>query len=182
MTRIKSGKSISRARGRSDGYYHGRITLALTPFAAIVAMVLEFTQRVYSGPHDVPRFALYAAYGISGCLMGLILDPDLDQDTMMTSSEVRAKRILMRIPILGPIVFALWFGWFTVYGILTPHRGISHVPVIGTITRVIWLFPIWILLYLGKVQIPILPAICVFAGLCISDWGHYMRDYHGWQI
>lgn len=128
------------------------------------------------------HYLLGVVYGGLGCLLGLLLDPDLDQDTMMTSSEVRAKRILLTIPILGHIAFAVWFGWWTVYGLCHKHRGISHTPILGTLTRMLWLAPLWIVLYVRKVEIDPLMALCLFAGLVISDIGHYLRDYYGLQL
>lgn len=91
----------------------------------------------------------------AGALTGLIIDPDLDQDGW-TISEAR----------VGKIWFLLWYP----YGKLFKHRGISHWPIIGTLTRAWFILPLafWI-----DLQIVLL----FFGGLCLADILHIIMDW-----
>ena len=61
---------------------------------------------------------------------GVLVTPDLDLPTK-THEEDR----MMMIPLFGNFWIAFWssYGWWF------SHRGISHFPVLGTLTRVFWL-------------------------------------------
>lgn len=166
-----------------DGYYHGRITLALAAGSLIPAAVAcATTQR--------PDYLLVPL----GILIGLILDPDLDQP-MVTSSEWRVKKSLTSlIPLLGHLLAGVWVGWWFAYATIMSsswpkkaprafrlvHRGLSHTPILGTLTRVLWILPLYILLHeLSGFTITQEHAIMLVCGLTISDLGHYLRDSFG---
>lgn len=161
----------SRRLRRPDGYYHGRITLWLSPVAAalcvLIASQLHPEQIIVAG-----------VLGFLGCLLGLIVDPDLDQE-MVSSSEWR----LIKIPIIGKIIGTAWVSYWFFYALIMPHRKMSHWPIIGTLTRVAWMaWPFILLSYFQIWRVP-LPSLAyllyAFLGLCISDLGHWWRDFKG---
>ena len=91
-------------------------------------------------------------YLCSGMLTGLLLTPDLD---------------LSR------------YGYWKLYGKLFKHRGISHVPVVGTITRVIYLglFPVIVLFWADlESYFPLISVIKVLSGLVMADILHLFMD------
>jgi uncharacterized metal-binding protein len=188
-----------RAAKRPDGYWHGRITIALTPIATAIgfALGLALGYPVYTG----------VLMGM-GCLLGLFLDPDLDQE-MITSSEWRFLRVGWPVIAIGSGVWGiasgigapatllavgiggmagpLWVAFWLPYAMVMKHRStLSHFPGISTLIRVAYLLTPFIAIAI-MFGVPVEPAwfavaIPLFVGLVISDFGHYMRDYHGWRI
>lgn len=70
---------------------------------------------------------------------------------------------------------------FWAYARMIPHRGISHMPVVGTLTRVLYLGVIGLLVWIvvGRPALPTyLPwrVLWVVAGLVIVDALHWVRD------
>ena len=66
----------------------------------------------------------------AGMAFGIILTPDIDLTT-----RTHEERRMMGIPIFGKMWIAFWASyswWFN-------HRGISHVPILGTLTRLFWM-------------------------------------------
>lgn len=155
-----------RRRGRSDGYYHGLVTLWLTPVVGVAGIVLWWLGAPW----------WWAPLMVLGNLAGLVLDPDLDHE-MVTASEWRVRRVF------GVLIGGLWVAVWMPYAMLMPHRGVSHWPVIGTLTRLVYLgllvFPIgYILTGDGQWFMPITPFLVPFTlGLMVSDIGHWARDY-----
>jgi uncharacterized metal-binding protein len=64
---------------------------------------------------------------------------------------------------------------FRPYSYLFAHRGISHMPLIGTLTRVVWL---WLFLALMQVPLNLNWEYAGFgiAGLAAADMIHVMLD------
>lgn len=111
----------------------------------------------------------------AGCLSGIFLTPDLDQEGLSHSENTLIKWSLG----LGFLWLMLWYP----YAKLIKHRSpLSHFPLLGTALR---------LLYLGLVAA--IPAYFGFrlqappahwwpllswsvAGLVLSDIGHYFFD------
>lgn len=112
-----------------------------------------------------------------GCLLGMILTPDLDQVAISFSEWGMVKK-------LGPLGF-FWMGLWYFYARAIPHRSpLSHLPILGTAIRVVYtaslLVAAWAIL--GR---PILPPMPVwgwafllggFEGLVVSDTGHFLLD------
>ncbi len=110
-----------------------------------------------------------------GCLAGIFLTPDLDQET-----RSRSEGILIRASL------GLGYGWLVLwypYAKLIKHRSpLSHFPIVGTLGRLLYL-ALWgcIPAYLGfhfrspPPQIWLLLEWAV-AGLALSDLGHYIFD------
>lgn len=111
-----------------------------------------------------------------GYLLGYYIDPDLDQIGLSAAEG----RWLDDFKILGALFIALWIP----YGYLAKHRGASHLPVVGTLSRWVYLLGI-----LGVVIRPdynqslqtIRPFLAflgsVFLGNCISDVIHSGADF-----
>lgn len=152
----------------ASGKVHGRVTITLTPLAGMT--VGYMTNSWEAG--------LIAALG---CLVGLIMEPDLDVDHM-TASERR----LMRLAPLGLVWFVLWMP----YARMVPHRhAISHMPVLGTLGRYLYLavmagVPLTLMgTLVGEPTIVIdtitthAPSLAwLIVGTAISDAGHWVLD------
>lgn len=109
-----------------------------------------------------------------GCLSGILLTPDLDQEGISSSEWVLVKKTKG----VGFLWLMLWYP----YALLIPHRAfLSHFPIVGTVGRLLYLsiVPVAILLYLDKAQlvIDIFPYVLRFGvGLAISDFMHWIFD------
>lgn len=177
-------------RAKPDGYYHGRITVALSPFCfGVGALAGGFAT------HTLPGFVFGGIFCALGCLFGLYMDPDLDQE-MVTSSRWRViKMELLGIPV-GKFIGSIWtMIWFP-YALAMPHRSFwSHAPIVGTAGRAAWLLFVCFLSWwavwgldqavyiLGTLLERWQGAILMFlAGLAVSDWGHWVRDQTGFEI
>jgi len=107
-----------------------------------------------------------------GCLLGVVLTPDLDQITISKSEWW----IVRYVPVVGWLWMALW----DLYARLIPHRSFwSHAPIVGTAGR---------LLYLGTIAslrwsvLPMLSIVWVqgaILGLAASDTIHCLMDLGG---
>ncbi|MGD1894816.1 MAG: DUF2227 family putative metal-binding protein [Cyclobacteriaceae bacterium] len=154
----------------ASGRTHNVGTLVLTPVVAWAAWEL--------GQHDVLTTWLA---GI-GCFCGIFISPDLDM-RQRTVSETTLLRWSLGI---GYIWIFLWYP----YAMLFRHRGISHTPIIGTVTRVLYLLAIAVLVqYLAHTFAAAQWSIwdwvkeyqrfiAIFiGGLAISDLGHWVLDH-----
>lgn len=95
----------------------------------------------------------------SGCVVGIVLTPDLDMPR-------------------GPI---LWRLYWKPYELAIAHRSVySHAPILGTFGRFAYLvLPALLILAAAGIVIPdsIWPVLLkVFAGLCVSDTLHAILD------
>ncbi|MEM9673975.1 MAG: DUF2227 family putative metal-binding protein, partial [Bacteroidota bacterium] len=154
----------------ASGRTHNVGTLVLTPVVAWVAWELS--------QHDVLTTWLA---GI-GCFCGIFISPDLD----MRQRTVSETTLLRWSSGIGYIWIFLWYP----YAMLFRHRGISHTPIIGTITRVLYLLGIAVLVqYLAHTFAAAQWSIwdwvkeyqrfiAIFiGGLAISDLGHWVLDH-----
>jgi len=152
----------------ASGKTHERLTIKTLPLAVFLGGIAA------CGGHDVALFALPIGHA-----MGIIIGPDLDLRT-----RTRAERHLQRIALLTwPLLimstlYAIVFGsgrWpFT-------HRGISHWPVIGTLTRWLWFgSPVALLLIVTGNETALTSAwpalFWAFLGNCLSDLVHIIAD------
>lgn len=121
----------------------GKKHLAITVAGGIPVSLIAFGMN--------PDLAIPAIAGYF--IGGLFVDPDLDHSAR-TASE---KRIYDLNKPLGRLYSFLW----TPYMKMTHHWGISHTPILGTLSR---------LLYLIAAMIP--PAIIasIIVGIGINDW------------
>ncbi len=151
----------------ASGRTHVAATIALTPMAAMIAWQLAGGE---------PTAAALAG---AGCLSGVLISPDLD----MTGRTISETILLRWNMIIGRLWIAIWYP----YALISKHRGLSHVPVFGTLSRVIYLSAIYVGVHfllqyyysLDLLQWPILhqQELMIFvAGLAISDFGHWVLD------
>ena len=156
----------------ASGKIHITGTLLLTPLTAGLAWHLT--------GGDVPTTVLASA----GCLSGVLISPDLDMANRTISETV----VIRWLGVLGYLWMVLW----KPYACLHKHRGISHVPLIGTLTRVVYLAVCYVLLHCVArefYQLDLLAwpqqywqhGLVLFAGLTISDVGHWALDGFAWR-
>ncbi len=109
-----------------------------------------------------------------GAASSVILSPDLDNSYSMAR---------LRLTRRGGLVAQ---AWCTVYDRLFRHRGLSHVPVIGTLTRLAWLVgPLAILAFLCYLSPPPVewwPVLWWMGGLMLADILHVAMDWTGTAI
>ncbi len=77
-----------------------------------------------------------AAAFVAGCALGLVVTPDLDVRHRDTHSDTIVRRS-------GGCLFgALWEMFWTPYAYLIPHHRhpLSHLPLLGTALRLVYLF------------------------------------------
>jgi uncharacterized metal-binding protein len=102
-----------------------------------------------------------------GALLGLFVNPDLDQQAI---SRIE-WRLIKHTFGLG----FLWLAYWWPYAVALSHRSISHWPLLGTLTRLIYLAPVWYVLWLVGVR-PGPWLVWAIAGLVVSDLAHWLRD------
>jgi uncharacterized metal-binding protein len=101
-----------------SGRTHAKATLLLTPLCLAAG-----------GLFGGLTCGLAAA---GGCLAGIPLSPDLDQEGLSTCENQMIKKT-MGLAFLWPM---LWYP----YARCIPHRGFaSHFPVVGTLIRILYL-------------------------------------------
>jgi uncharacterized metal-binding protein len=150
----------------ATGTTHGRITLYLAVITSPIALIAT---------HSIIESV---AIGL-GCLIGLVIDPDLDIDHV-TESERRM------IKLFGPLAY-LWLGLWLPYALIIPHRSfLSHMPILGTAIRLLYLAG-WLYLTLYSLDmvdkalvilgsnLGVIMWLCL--GLAISDIGHWIADW-----
>ena len=161
---ILSSAGLSMA----DGKTHERLTIKTLPLAIFLGGIAA------CGGHDVALFALPMGHA-----MGIIIGPDLDLRT-----RTRAERHLRRIALLTWPLLIMSTGYAIVFGggrWPFTHRGISHWPVVGTLTRWLWFGgPVALLLVVtgnATALTSAWPALFwAFLGNCLSDLVHIIAD------
>lgn len=150
---------ILREGGEVTGHSHTTATLAVTGLLCLA----------YALRPDEPG-ALYAAIGSAATLL---VNPDLDIENMDRNEHALVKHTFG----LGFLWLMLWYPYARVF----KHRGISHWPVVGTLTRVLYLGVLLTLaLMVTGMQVYIEDVIsiggCVVVGMMISDCVHWGMD------
>jgi uncharacterized metal-binding protein len=107
-----------------------------------------------------------------GCIAGIPLTPDLDQETLSKTEYTLIKYTLG----LGFIWTMLWFP----YALAIKHRSpLSHWPLLGTFIRLAYIgIFVAIALALGYQfpAFPIEPILWAVLGLVVSDTAHWLMD------
>jgi len=182
-----------------DGKTHHAYNLKNTPYVLGVFAILGLTVATVLGSHYLDAALVFVGQCVGVLLLSRWIDPDLDQ-LGLTSAEGRLlndfKIIKGRSRSLPFRVFKKtvnelggWIGfliawWAMPYAYIMRyfggHRGLSHVHIVGTITRVVWMF--WPLVYLWwwfyfpyfEIITPLL--LGAFTGLCAIDSLHIHLD------
>lgn len=119
-----------------------------------------------------PEWGLLAA---AGCLAGVAVHPDLDQEGVDSSEYAIIKWTLG----VGFVWTALWYP----YARLLRHRSFwSHFPLVGTLGRLAYLYvAVWLASRVFKFALPSMGVefVIVGIGLCVSDTAHFVMDKLG---
>ncbi len=151
----------------ASGRTHIAGTVALAPMTAMAAWQLT--------GGDTIAMAIAGA----GCLSGVLISPDLDM-SRRTISETLLLRWNLAI---GWLWIALWFP----YAFISKHRGLSHVPIFGTLSRMLYLAVCYVGLHyflqefyaidlLSWPQLYQQQLLIFVTGLAVSDIGHWILD------
>jgi len=143
----------------STGRVHTRATIYAAPCVTGAALLLV----------DLPTAALAGL----GCLAGIVLSPDLDQEGV--------SRTEWRIIHATFGVGWLWLVLSWPYACLLPHRSIwSHAPLLGTAGRVAYFGSlVAAALWLAGVTVyqeDVMWLVPFVAGLAVSDTLHWLMD------
>lgn len=104
----------------SSGIVHAKATAVATP---VVAAVVFFVSKS-------PEFAAISAVG---CLSGILLSPDLDQESV-SHAEWKLIRATLGIGYV-------WLAFWGPYASIIRHRSpLSHAPLFGTALRLLYLW------------------------------------------
>ncbi len=133
-----------------------RTHVSVNLFVGLPLSLAALKYTVQSTPTDIASFAFAFAYGT------LFLHPDLD---LARNIRLFSLKGLLTLP-------------FRPYSYLFRHRGISHMPLIGTLTRILWLLA---LLYPLGYLYPVLswsqPYLWFgIAGFAVADLFHVFLD------
>jgi uncharacterized metal-binding protein len=141
-----------------DGKSHAAASVALAvPSALAVTALLQ----------DPIAGALAAA----GCVLGIPVSPDLDQDGVTLAEGVVYGH-------LGAIPGILWRSYWMPYALAIPHRHwTSHAPVVGTLLRILYLLIVPLIVDLRGTVAVALKLWPLWLGLAISDMAHWAMDY-----
>lgn len=129
------------------GGAHARHSIYAAPVAGVGAFFLTGSSSA-------------SAFAALGSLSGVPLTPDLDQQGVSRSEWQIVKHTYG----LG----WLWVMYWYPYSLIFRHRGVSHRPVLGTLTRLLWLTPLWLMIGV--------PEPAFVAGLMLSDLIHWAAD------
>lgn len=131
--------------------YKAHVTVNLSIGLPLVLAALKYT--VPFEPTQLFAFSAAFLYGT------LFLHPDMD---LAYKIKLLSWKGLLTLP-------------FRPYSLLFRHRGISHMPVIGTLTRVLWLWGLFLILF-GWVMPNWVPLWFVLGGLASADLCHILLD------
>jgi len=136
----------------TSGDIHNKMTVAITPVVIIGVSLLVKN----------PWYGIVAG---AGCLSGMVLTPDLDQEGINKIEWIIIKKSLG----LG----FLWLMYWYPYALIMKHRSFaSHFPIVSTAIRFIYQF--WALFIFSDIDIVYYALF--FVGLCFSDIVHYYLD------
>ncbi len=127
-----------------------------------LALPLSLAAMKYTAQSPLADMAIFSAAFIYGTLF---LHPDLD---LVRNTPLFSLKGLLTLP-------------FRPYSYLFRHRGISHMPIIGTLTRILWLAALFCLFYcLINKPLPRLQEtsslLLAFIGLASADLVHLILD------
>lgn len=105
----------------SDGLVHAKVATTLLIVGAAAGAVAVAAE---------PDNLYWIAPALIGMVNGWLVTPDIDQN----GSTTEETRYLL-IPLIGRILFVAFATYWYPYALLFKHRGWSHVPVFGTMTR-----------------------------------------------
>lgn len=132
-----------------------RTHVSVNLFLALPAALAALKYTVQSTPADWIWFGGAFIYGT------LFLHPDLD---LARNIRLFSLKGLLTLP-------------FRPYSYLFRHRGISHWPIIGTLTRVAWLLAIFYCLGWTFPHFPNSAMWLCIGGIASADLSHILLDW-----
>ncbi len=121
----------------------------------------------------------------AGCLLGLVVTPDLDVNHGCRSMQIIQRRA-------GKPAAEFWRAMWMPYALLVPHRSwLSHFPLAGTTLRLGYVYIIFFCfailaaaagftpmpeIHLNSALLKNSNAVWAFFGLALSDTLHYAMD------
>ncbi|MCB1115815.1 MAG: DUF2227 family putative metal-binding protein [Chlamydiia bacterium] len=136
-------------------------------FVALPLLVGGLAYFFHPKPEELITFAATFAYAT------LFMNPDVDLASQIRLFSIRG---LLTLP-------------FRSYAAFFRHRGLSHNLILGSFTRIIWLFGwgalIFFILYKTLPNTGTLMKfykrhefylIYALAAICLADWGHLLLD------
>ena len=160
-----------------DGYLHARISY-------IVAVPLLIIGTLIGTALELPGLGVCLALG---CIVGAYWSPDYDQEMLIWGKW----KIIKMFPPVSWVFGIPWVTYWLPYALFMKHRGISHTPILGTLTRILYAGPIVYIIYLLLNSIPnssqwihllVIPSLTFVVGLAISDIFHWIRDKYGLKL
>lgn len=148
---------------------------------ALISTAAGVGSIIYGLSSGYPNQAIIAL--ASGCLVGILITPDLD-----VRGEIRSKAIVDRQ--FGWMIGYLWrLAWWPYARIIPHHRHwLSHAPIIGTSVRVAYVY-IWAMAISGiigytlpfsanieRIQYNPPWVLLLIIGLAVSDVLHWVAD------
>ena len=168
-TAQRAGNRSQAGCWRTDSTTNAWAIMASGKTHARVAVVVMCVTAAIS-PYIAQEIGAQAAGGVvAGAVAGWLVTPDADIPHR-THDE---WRMIRRLPVLG----RLWVAYWSPYGELFTHRGISHAPVIGTLTRA--LYALWWLPFVAE-TLPVPFLVAMLAAWCVQDMAHLAAD--GWRF
>jgi uncharacterized metal-binding protein len=134
------------------------------------------TSAVLAGPTGLAvgaltRDPLAGALAAAGCIIGIPVSPDLDQDGMTISEGVVYGHF-------GALPGLIWRAYWMPYALAMPHRHVlSHGPFVGTLLRILYLAIVPLILDVDGTVPVLLDLWPLWLGLAISDLAHWAMDY-----
>jgi len=150
----------------SNGHAHSVATVVVSLWGGVMA---------YYASGDVE----FAGWVAAGSALTLLINPDTDQEGM----DRNEHRLVRNTYGCGFIWLAAWYP----YARMFRHRGLSHAPVIGTLTRLGYMAVIvtalasaWYVIYPFRVVVDwewaITAACGAITGMAVSDVVHWIID------
>lgn len=171
----------------SSGKTHAKATAALAGMSAAFCYWQGYSQIV-----------------TLGVISGLVIHPDLDVDRFTQSDTLvrealkeilsrftKRKGVLRVAENIGEIMGEIYFDFWLRYAIDQKHRGmnwgekqVSHLPVIGTLDRVVYVFfgakwfsvCVWAVIVSAGFYAPPDSIVAFIAGLSLADFLHIVMD------
>lgn len=156
----------------ASGRTHAAGSVAVSPLAFIAAVELGFGYG-------------YSLIAMASCaFLGILITPDLDQETRSWVENSLMKHRNIVIALFGWVHYGFWYP----YAKRIKHRHwLSHAPIIGTVVRMSYflsvvLFVCYLFFVSGHYSADINKqaltdfGFAVFIGLSLSDATHWLFD------
>jgi uncharacterized metal-binding protein len=139
--------------------------------SATVALALPIWPMVYM----LSGSPVTATLVTEGVLTGLLISPDLDVDSGCIHHAIIRQTF-------GEVIGLAWELYWWPYAKAFKHRGVSHWFIIGTLTRLIYLAPLWVVLPILGFQLWTYDNLYWVLGLVLADGLHGLLDWVDIQL